>query len=212
MLIKEVCLENFTHLPQAIRQGANRIELCDNLAVGGTTVSHGVMTEVLRYAHEKDVPVNVMIRPRGGSFVYNDLELRMMENDLFTAQQLGADGVVFGCLTAANQIDEEAMEMLLGAAAGMTVTFHMAFDEISATDQATAITWLAEHQVSRILTHGGPLSAPLDLNHLKQTIAAAGERLIILPGGGITADNAPTIAAQLAVNEIHGTRVVGHLD
>ncbi|MFD1318615.1 copper homeostasis protein CutC [Loigolactobacillus zhaoyuanensis] len=211
MLIKEACLENFTYLPQAIHQGANRIELCDNLAVGGTTVSHGVMAETLRYAHEKDVPVFVMIRPRGGNFVYNDLELRMMETDLFTAQQLGADGVVFGCLTADNQIDEEAMEMLLGAAGGMEVTFHMAFDEIPAAQQAAAIDWLVDHQVARILTHGGPLTAPLNLTTLKQTIAAADKRLIILPGGGVTATNAATIATELGVNEVHGTKVVGVL-
>jgi len=211
MLIKEVCLENFTHLHQAIRQGASRIELCDNLAVGGTTVSHGVMAEALRYAHEKDVPVFTMIRPRGGNFVYNDLELRMMEADLFTAQQLGADGVVFGCLTADNQIDEEAMEMLLGAAGGMEVTFHMAFDSIPAADQAAAIDWLVEHQVSRILTHGGPLSAPLNISAVQQSIATANKRLTILPGGGITADNAVTLATQLGSNEVHGTKVVGTL-
>lgn len=211
MLIKEVCLENFTNLPQAIRQGANRIELCDNLAVGGTTVSHGVMAETMRYAHEKDVPVFAMIRPRGGNFVYNDLELRMMEADLFTAQQLGADGVVFGCLTSDHQIDEEAMEMLLGAAGGMEVTFHMAFDEIAADQQPAAIDWLAEHQVTRILTHGGPLTEPLNIATLKQTIATANGRLTILPGGGITADNATELATELGIPEVHGTKVVGTL-
>lgn len=155
MLIKEVCVENFTKIPAAIRNGAKRIELNDNLAVGGTTVSRGVMAESVRYAHEHDVPVMVMIRPRGGNFVYNDQELKIMEADIFSAQELGADGIVLGCLTPDNQIDEEAMEMLIGAANGMQVVFHMAFDEIAADQQAAAMEWLIDHDVKRILTHGG---------------------------------------------------------
>lgn len=211
MLIKEANLENFTQLPQAIRNGANRVELCDNMAVGGTTVSYGVMAEAIRYAHDHDIAAFVMIRPRGGNFVYNDLELRMMEADLFTAQKLGADGVVFGCLTADNRIDQEAMEMLIGAAGGMAITFHMAFDQIPSAQQPEAIAWLADHQVTRILTHGGPLSAPLNLVAIKQTIATANKRLIILPGGGITAKNAAEVAAQLGVKEVHGSKIVGSL-
>lgn len=211
MLIKEVNLENFTHLPQAIRNGANRVELCDNMAVGGTTVSYGVMAEAVRYAHDHDIAAFVMIRPRSGNFVYNDLELRMMEADLFTAQKLGADGVVFGCLTADNQIDQEAMEMLIGAAGGMAITFHMAFDQIPVAQQPAAMTWLADHQVTRILTHGAPLNEPLNLATLKQTIAAANNRLIILPGGGITDKNATKIATQLGVKEVHSSKIVGSL-
>ena len=86
MLIKEACLENYTLISRAISCGANRIELCDNLSCGGTTVSKGVMAESLRYAHEKKVPVTVLIRPRGGDFVYNDAEIKIMESDIFTAQ------------------------------------------------------------------------------------------------------------------------------
>ncbi|PIO83928.1 copper homeostasis protein CutC [Loigolactobacillus backii] len=213
MLITEVCLENYTYLPQAIKNGAKRIELCDNLAVGGTTVSKGVMAEASRYAHEKNIPLFVMIRPRGGNFVYNDLELRMMEADLFEAQQLGADGVVFGCLTKDKQLDEEAMEMLIGAAGGMEITFHMAFDEIPITKQHETIDWLSEHQVSRILTHGGPLATPITANYkqLKDTIAYAANRLTVLPGGGITQDNLATISTALGVNEAHGSKIVGEL-
>lgn len=214
MLIKEVCLENFTHLAQAIRQGAQRIELCDNLAVGGTTVSHGVLATSLRYAHEHDVPVFPIIRPRGGNFVYNDLELQIMENDLFQAQELGADGVVFGCLTAEGTLDEEAMEMLLGAATGMAVTFHMAFDALTPAARQPALDWLIEHNVDRILTHGGPANTPIAANypHLQQLITAAAGRIQILPGGGITIQNATDVATALHVNEVHGTQIVGSFD
>lgn len=214
MLIKEACLENFTHLGQAIRQGAQRIELCDNLAVGGTTVSHGVLAASLRYAHEHDVPVFPIIRPRGGNFVYNDLELQIMENDLFQAQELGADGVVFGCLTTDGALDEEAMEMLIGAAGGMAITCHMAFDALTPAARQPALDWLIEHGVDRILTHGGPAHTPIEANydHLKQLITAAAGRIQILPGGGITAANADAVATALHVNEVHGTRVVGTFD
>jgi len=205
LLIKEVCVENFTAIPAAIRQGAKRIELNDNLAVGGTTVSRGVMAEAVRYAHEHDVPVMVMIRPRGGHFVYNDQELKIMEADIFSAQELGADGIVLGCLTPDNQIDDEAMEMLIGAANGMQVVFHMAFDEIPTAQQAEAIDWLAEHDVKRILTHGGPLDQPLNQAHLKELVTIADGRLVILPGGGITADNVTAIMTELGLTEAHGT-------
>ena len=211
MLIKEVCVENFTAIPAAIRQGAKRIELNDNLAVGGTTVSRGVMAEAIRYAHEHDVSVMVMIRPRGGNFVYNDQELKIMEADIFSAQELGADGIVLGCLTPDNQIDDEAMEMLIGAANGMQVVFHMAFDEIAVANQAAAIDWLAEHDVKRILAHGGPLDQPLNQAHLKELVTLAAGRIIILPGGGITADNVTSITTALGVNEAHGTKIVGQL-
>ena len=98
-MIKEFCAENYTDIPKAIQAGAGRIELCDNLAAGGTTPSMGVIEEVLAYAGEKHVPVMTMIRPRGGNFVYNDIELKIMENDLIHAKNAGTDGVVFGCLT-----------------------------------------------------------------------------------------------------------------
>lgn len=207
-MIKEVCVENFSTIPTAIQKGAKRIELNDNLAVGGTSVSRGVMAESLRYAHDYDVPVMVMIRPRGGDFVYNDLELKIMETDIFSAQELGADGIVLGCLTKDNQIDEEAMEMLLGAANGMQVVFHMAFDEIPRADQLAAIDWLVEHDVKRILTHGTSLDKPIDLTHLKALIEYANDRLIILPGGGINLENQAEIIDTLGVKEIHGTKVV----
>ncbi len=98
-MLKEFCAENYTNIPLAIARGAQRIELCDNLAVGGTTPSTGVQEEVLQYAGEKGIPVMTIIRPRGGDFVYNDTELKIMHTDLIEAKKLGTDGVVLGCLT-----------------------------------------------------------------------------------------------------------------
>lgn len=209
-MIKEFCAENYTDIPKAIQAGAGRIELCDNLAVGGTTPSIGVIEEALAYASEKHVPIMTMIRPRGGNFVYNDIELKIMENDLIHAKNAGTDGVVFGCLTEENEFDEEALEMLVGNSEGLLTTFHMAFDELSKEEQFKTIDWFARLGIDRILTHGGPLSTTIEENlpHLKELVDYAAGRIIILPGGGINSDNAERIASTLGVNELHGTKIV----
>lgn len=209
-MLKEVALENFTDLPATLAAGVHRVELNDNLAVGGTTVSKGVMAEATAYAHDHDASVVAMIRPRGGDFVYHDLELKIMEADLFEAQAQGVDAVAFGVLDASGALDEDAMENLIAAAGGMTVVMHMAFDAIPDSAQPAAIDWLAAHGVSRILTHGGPLSQPIaeTLPHLQELVVAAAGKLEILPGGGITAGNAAQIAEQLGVPAVHGTHLL----
>ncbi|MDO1605150.1 copper homeostasis protein CutC [Lactobacillus sp. YT155] len=209
MVLKEVAVENYTDIPQAILKGANRIELNDNLTVGGTTVSYGIMAEASKYTQEHDIPLTVMIRPRGGDFVYNDTELKIMEADIFKAQELGVDAVTFGCLTKDNQLDEEAMEMLIGASAGMDIVMHMAFDEISFDNQLSVIDWLIEHDVKRILTHGDSLDKPLNVQHLKELVEYTKDKDIdILPGGGITADNVDDFVKELDVPFMHGTKIV----
>ncbi|MHC5229999.1 copper homeostasis protein CutC [Enterococcus sp. LJL99] len=210
-MLREFCAENFTDIPTAIRNGAGRIELCDNLTVGGTTPSAGVIEEALAYAEEKSVPIMTMIRPRGGDFIYNDIELKIMHTDLIEAKKMGTDGVVFGCLTKDNWLDEEALEVLIETAEGLQITFHMAFDLLSLENQFKAIDWLVDHHVDRILTHGGAAGTTIEENlpHLKKLVAYADQRIIILPGGGITAKNATAIATELAVNELHGTKIVG---
>ncbi|MGM9904078.1 copper homeostasis protein CutC [Enterococcus sp. 10A9_DIV0425] len=209
-MIKEFCAENYTAIPLAIAKGADRIELCDNLAVGGTTPSTGVIEEVLSYANEKEIPVMTIIRPRGGDFVYNDIELKIMHTDLIEAKKLGTDGVVLGCLTPSGWLDEEALELLIETAEGLQITFHMAFDSIPEERQFEAIDWLAEHGVDRILTHGGPAGTPIEENydHLKKLVSYAKDRLIILPGGMVNYKNAEDVAKELGVNEVHGTKIV----
>lgn len=209
-MIKEFCAENYTDIPAAIHAGAGRIELCDNLAVGGTTPSTGVIEEALGYAGEKGVPVMTMIRPRGGDFVYNDIELKIMHTDLIEAKKLGTDGVVFGCLTPSGWLDEEALELFIDNAEGLQITFHMAFDAIPTERQFEAIDWLAAHGVDRILTHGGAAGTPIldNLDRLKELIAYADGRILILPGAGITFNNVDQIVKELGVSEAHGTKIV----
>ncbi|KRK79326.1 copper resistance protein [Companilactobacillus nodensis DSM 19682 = JCM 14932 = NBRC 107160] len=210
LIYKEIAVENFTTIPQAVLAGADRIELNDNLAVGGTTPSTGVLQETTKYLQEKSIPLVEMIRPRGGNFIYNDLELKMMEADLFQAQKLGVDAVAFGALTTDGELDEEAMEQLIAASSGMQIVFHMAFDDIPEDKQHDAIDWLVEHDVDRILTHGGPLDISIDetIDNIKKTIEYAAGRIAILPGGGVTYENCDEVATSLNVKELHGTRLI----
>lgn len=209
-MIQEFCAENFTQIPQALHAGATRIELCDNLAVGGTTPSLGVIAESFAYTTEKKIPLMVMIRPRSGDFVYNDLELKMMERDILEVQKIGVDGVVLGCLTKEHLLDKEALLDLLGQAEGMQVTFHMAFDLIPTECQLPALTWLADHGVTRVLTHGGPLTVPIEKQypHLQRLIANADQRITFIIGGGITSKNKQHVWAALGNVELHGTKIV----
>ena len=142
-MLYEFCAENFERVPAAIDAGAKRIELCDNLAVGGTTPSAGVISTTVSYAHEHDARVMCMIRPRGGDFHYNQDELRMMEMDLGLAVSAGVDGLVFGCCKpcaggwALDELTLGALVMATGCATeeckrgAIDITFHMAFDQLS---------------------------------------------------------------------------------
>ncbi|MGX1262245.1 copper homeostasis protein [Rossellomorea marisflavi] len=209
-MLKEVCVENFTKVPEAIEKGAQRFELCDNLAVGGTTVSPGVARVTMDYCRSRNVKVMSMIRPRGGDFVYNVDEIEIMKQDIIHLKEIGTDGVVFGCLTQEGWIDEEAMITLLEVAKGLEVVFHMAFDTITADSQLKAIDWLVEHGVHRILTHGGPSDTKIvdNVDRLKTYIEHANGRIAILPGGGVTSRNLEEITSLLGVKEAHGTRIV----
>lgn len=212
-MLKEVCVENFTAIPKAIQMGAGRIELCDHLAVGGTTVSHGVAKKAIDFCKKRNVKVMTIIRPRGGDFVYSQDELEIMIEDIRHMRQLGTDGIVVGCLNEDGLIDEQAMEQCLAAADGLDVTFHMAFDHIPSGLQLEAIDWLVAHGVQRILTHGGPLHIKIEENlvALQTFLQYAAGRIIIMPGGGITTQNLSFIVEHLEVQEIHGTKIVGEL-
>ncbi|WHZ32794.1 copper homeostasis protein CutC [Desemzia incerta] len=213
-MIREVCVENFTLVPNAIQAGADRIELCDNLAVGGTTVSVGVMEATITYCKQEAVPVMVIIRPRGGNFVYSKAEKDIMLRDIQTAKELGAEGIVIGALTTDYTLDTDFLTKVIQVSENMERTFHMAFDELSKEQQRAAIDWLSEAGYSRILTHGGPLTDPIDQHTttLKELIAYSKGRITILPGGGITSDNASRLQKELLIEELHGTKIVGTLE
>lgn len=209
-MIYEFCSENVTLLEKAMEAGARRIELCDNLAVGGTTPSYGVTKAAVELAANYDTTIMTMIRPRGGDFVYNELEIAIMLEDIRLTTQAGSQGVVFGALTADKKLDKPNLEKLIAASKGMEIVFHMAFDELSDDDQLEAIDWLSQAGVTRILTRAGVSGDSLDKRfaHYHRILEHAKGKIEILPGGGIDLDNRQTFIDQLGVTQLHGTKVV----
>ncbi|HGR7548535.1 TPA: copper homeostasis protein CutC [Streptococcus pneumoniae] len=209
-MIYEFCAENVTLLEKAMQAGARRIELCDNLAVGGTTPSYGVTKAAVELAANYDTTIMTMIRPRGGDFVYNDLEIAIMLEDICLTAQAGSQGVVFGALTADKKLDKPNLEKLIAASKGMEIVFHMAFDELSDEDQPEAIDWLSQAGVTRILTRAGVSGNSLEKRfvHYHRILEYAKGKIEILPGGGIDLDNRQTFIDQVGVTQLHGTKVV----
>ena len=209
-MIYEFCAENVTLLEKAMEAGARRIELCDNLAVGGTTPSYGVTKAAVELAANYDTTIMTMVRPRGGDFVYNDLEIAIMLEDIRLTAQAGSQGVVFGALTADKKLDKANLEKLIAASKGMEIVFHMAFDELGDEDQLEAIDWLSQAGVTRILTRAGVSGDSLEkrFNHYHRILEHASGKIEILPGGGIDLDNRQTFIDQLGVTQLHGTKVV----
>ena len=209
-MIYEFCAENVTLLEKAMQAGARRIELCDNLAVGGTTPSYGVTKAAVELAADYDTTIMTMIRPRGGDFVYNDLEISIMLEDIRLTAQAGSQGVVFGALTADKKLDKANLEKLIAASKGMEIVFHMAFDDLSDQEQLEAIDWLSQAGVTRILTRAGVSGDSLEkrFSHYHRILEHAAGKIEILPGGGIDMDNRQTFIDQLGVTQLHGTKVV----
>ena len=216
-MIYEFCAENVTLLEKAMEAGARRIELCDNLAVGGTTPSYGVTKAAVELAANYDTTIMTMIRPRGGDFVYNDMEIAIMLEDIRLTAQAGSQGVVFGALTAEKKLDKPNLEKLIAASKGMEIVFHMAFDELSEEDQLEAIDWLSQAgatriltRATRILTRAGVSGDSLEKRfaHYHRLLEHAKGKIEILPGGGIDLDNRQTFIDQLGVTQLHGTKVV----
>ena len=198
-MIYEFCAENVTLLEKAMQAGARRIELCDNLAVGGTTPSYGVTKAAVELAANYDTTIMTMIRPRGGDFVYTDLEIAIMLEDIRLTTQAGSQGVVFGALTADKKLDKPNLEKLIAASKGMEIVFHMAFDELSDEDQLEAIDWLSQVGVTRILTRAGVSGDSLEKRfaHYHRILEQAKGKIEILPGGGIDLDNRQTFIEHL---------------
>ncbi|HWO95865.1 MAG TPA: copper homeostasis protein CutC [Bacillus sp. (in: firmicutes)] len=204
--IREVCVGSYEEAKKAALLGADRIELCDNLLQGGTTPSFGTIDFASRLAK---IDIYVIIRPRGGNFVYSDTEFEIMKKDIEVCKTLGVKGVVLGILTEDNQIDAKRTKYLVDLAHPLNVTFHMAFDEIK--DKKGAIDILHQIGVSRILTKGGQGSALKNLSTIRELINYAGNRIVIMPGGGVTIDNIEMVAKETGAIELHGTKLVGKL-
>jgi len=197
-MIFEVCVDSVAGALAAQDAGAQRVELCANLVEGGTTPSLG-MLELTRQLIS--IALNVIIRPRGGDFYYSDFEFEVMLRDVKAARAAGADGVVIGLLLPDGQIDRERTRILIEAARPMSVTFHRAFD--MCRDPQTALEALIELGIERLLTSGLQASAAQGAECIAQLVQQAGDRIIIMAGGGINAENLPALAAATHIRECH---------
>ena len=180
--------------------GASRIELCDNPTEGGTTPSYGF----IKAAREKlSIDLYVMIRPRGGDFLYSDAEFEIMMQDIGMCKNLGCDGVVLGILAPGGNVDKKRCRQLIEYAYPLGVTFHRAFDR--AKDPLQSMEDVIEIGCERILTSGLRLKAIDGIALLKKLIQQADDRIIIMPGSGVNADNIMQIAESTGAVEFHSS-------
>ena len=195
----EICANSVESAVKAQEGGAYRVELCAGIPEGGTTPSFGE----IRMARQllQQTKLHVIIRPRGGDFLYTQLEQEIMLHDIKVARQLGADGVVFGCLTAEGNVDIPAMKKLMNAVGDMNVTFHRAFDMCK--DPKKALEQIIELGCSRILTSGQEANAVKGIPLLKELVEQADGRIIIMPGCGVNPNNIRQIAEETGASEFH---------
>lgn len=195
----EVCANSVESCLAAQAGGANRVELCAGIPEGGTTPSYGEISmarEVLDITR-----LHVIIRPRGGDFLYSPMEVKTMLKDIEMAKHLGVDGVVFGCLTTNGEIDFTVMQELMKASQGLSVTFHRAFDVCR--NPKEALEQIIELGCHRILTSGQQATAEQGIPLLKELQEQAAGRIILLAGCGVNEKNIARIALETGIQEFH---------
>jgi copper homeostasis protein len=196
----EVCAGSLQSALNAQAGGAHRIELCDNLNEGGTTPSPGIIRQAVKLL---DIPVFVLIRPRPGDFLYSDEEFEAMRQDIMHCKEQGAKGIVVGILCADGTVDVERMTELVRLARPMQVTFHRAFDMVD--DPWLALEEIISLSCDRILTSGQASTAIAGAGLISALVSMAAERILIMPGSGITENNALELIRMTGVKEIHAS-------
>ena len=202
-MIKEACVESFEKALEAQNKGANRIELCENLAVGGTTPSYGTVKICLE---KLNIPIFPMVRARGGNFNYSKDEIEIMKEDIKLFKEIGVKGIVLGCLTNDNKIDLETTTELVDLAYPMEVTFHKAIDEISSP--LDYIDALIDIGIKRILTSGGKATALEGKDLINDMIRKSNKKLKIVVAGKVTKENLSELSSLISSDEFHGKQIV----
>jgi copper homeostasis protein len=197
-ILLEIAVESMEAARAAERGGARRIELCADLSCGGTTPPVELQREaraVLR------IPFHVLIRPRDGDFVYSPSELQVVKQQIEAAKQVGANGVALGVLKADQSVDIETTKVLVRFASPLPVTFHRAFDETP--DLLQSLQDVCATGAKRLLTSGGAKDAITGMPTLRSLLAAASDRIIVMPGAGIRAENISELLRTTGAREIH---------
>jgi copper homeostasis protein len=197
-LVLEACVDTLESALAAERGGADRIELCADLADAGTTPSHGTLSLALK---RLAIPVFPIIRPRGGNFVYQADELTVIRADLAHARDLGAPGAVIGALTPGGDVDVDLMATLRADAPKMQLTFHRAFDVCR--DASAALETLIALGIDRVLTSGQATTAWEGREQLRMLVRQAADRIEVMAGGKVRAENVATLVQYTAVREVH---------
>ncbi len=194
----EICVDSIHSALTSQESGASRIELCDNLVEGGTTPGYGT---IMLVREKLGIGMNVIIRPRGGDFLYSPEEIEIMRRDIALCKKAGVDGVVIGILKNDGFVDVPVTKELVQIAAPMSVTFHRAFDMCS--DPVKGLEDIISCGVSRILTSGQKNTVPQGIDLITRLVGIAGKRIIIMPGSGITEKNISEIALASGAKEFH---------
>lgn len=194
----EICIDSVRSAVVAQEAGADRVELCSNLLEGGTTPSYGVIKHT---RSSIDIGLQVIVRPRGGDFLFSEVDKETMIDEIRIAKDLGADGVVIGALLADGSLDVEFVEKMMLIAWPLNVTFHRAFDVCK--NPFEVLQELKELGVNRILTSGQKSNAWQGAICIKKMVKKAGDDLIIMPGGGIDESTIVDLVAKTGVKEIH---------
>ena len=198
MIQIEACVESLEAALAAAAGGADRIELCTNLAVGGTSPGSELLAACVS---RLDIPVFVMVRPRAGDFCYSPAERTQMLDGIRRAQDAGAHGIVTGALRSNGTVDEGLTRALIASAHPLPVTFHRAFD--SCDDVEGTLETLIDLGATRVLTSGGPRGAPEGAAAIGKLVRLAAGRIGILAGGGINGDNVAALVHASGVREVH---------
>lgn len=198
-VLLEVCVDSADGLAAAIAGGADRIELCSALELGGLTPSPGLMAIAAKAA----VPVYAMIRPRAGNFVFSEAEIDQMRHDIDAARAARLAGVVLGVSSEKGALEEDGLRKLKVHASGLGTTLHRAIDLVP--DLLEAVDLAADLKFERILSSGGRKTALEGMDGLAAMIDRAAGRIAVMPGSGVKAENARALLARLDVNEAHGS-------
>ncbi len=196
----EICCFTAESALKAAQAGAHRIELCDNIAEGGTTPSYATIDYVVK---QLKIPVNVIVRPRGGDFLYSDTEYHLIKEDIAQIKKLGANGIVIGFLIPTGEIDLQRTAEVIRLAAPMEITFHRAFD--MCRDPFGALAQLKTLGVTRVLTSGGYPNAEKGAGILAQLVQKANNEIIIMPGSGINDKNLSNLIHLTQASEYHSS-------
>ena len=205
-VLLEICVTSLDYARAAERGGASRIELCTNLDCGGVTPSIRLMQAARKALR---IPIHVLIRPRPGNFVYSAREFLTMRQAIQNAKDLKMDGIVLGILDQNSRIDIPRTRQLVELAHPLPVTFHRAFDE-TASPQAS-LEAVIQSGAKRLLTSGGSLRGPERFSTLRRLVEKAGDRLRVMPGGGIKPANVMRIIRATGAREVHASLLTSAL-